>query len=630
MTCSHFKNFRVKLLIGLIWFTVTSLFSNAQTPDSAALFSRLGKGNDALRINTLEKIYSEYYRNDPAKGYPYMLQAIALAGKLGDRTTLAKAYYRMSFYFSVTSRYDSALYYARMGLEISEQLNSKFLIAKGYCRLGNHFRQVGRRTEAAEWLKKSIQLDSSNADQYASCSFGLGMIYGDAGCGEESVYYYLQALRVREKLKQLADAGYILCNLSGFYFESSDETQWVNALEKAVSLFRQAKNPRGEAYADNIMGSNYAAKQDYRQALFWFRKSLAINILDTISLRSSTVFNLVNIGDCWLKLGRFDSAGIYYNMAQVVYGNDRDPIPGACIWLSMGELNTKLRNYSKAIEYLNKGLDYSRMAHFRANLPQAYTLLSECYTAMGRHDKALEYLKKRNMVNDSMVTAKAKASVANMMFRYETEKKNKQITLLREEASQQKSINRTALLVIIILLLITAVATYLIWRYYKTRLRPKVQTLDFIQENINIKREGDNRRLKALENILPPELKPFPVVKPDKFTVNQELLAKLETSLVQEKIYLDENLTLADTAKLLETNTAYLSRLINEHYNINFSALLNKYRVEEAKKLMRSGRHASLSMEGIAKSSGFRSRSTFNQAFKSQTGKTPSEYTLGN
>jgi tetratricopeptide (TPR) repeat protein/AraC-like DNA-binding protein len=604
--------------------------TQARISDSATLFARIGEGNDYVKLNALEKIYVEYYRIDPARGYPYMLQAVELARKIGDRAVLANAYYKISFFHSVTSGYDSALYYARMGLEVSRQLNSKFLIAKGYCRLGNHYRQTGSKAEATEWLKKSIQLDSSNADQYASCCFGLGMIYGDAGCGEESVYYYLKSLKIREKLNQPVDAGYILCNLSGFYFESANEAEWVKALEKAVNLFHQAKNAKGEAYADNIMGMNYAAKKNYRTALFWFRQSLSLNMLDTISLRSATVFNLVNIGDCWLKTGRFDSAGIYYHKAMKLNINERDPIPAACIWLSMGELETKRLNYPHAIECLNKGLDYSKMAGFRANLPQAYTLLSECYNAMGRHDKALEFLKMRNLINDSMVTAKAKAAVANMMFRYETEKKNKQITQLKKEATKQKTIKQIAELVIIILLLVSAVATYMTWKYYKLRLRPKVKTLDIIQENINIKREGDNRRLKAIDNILPPELKPFHVIKPQQLSVNQELLVKLEASLVEEKIFLDQNLTLSDTAKLLDTNTAYLSRLINDHYNMNFSALLNKYRVEEAKKLLLDGRHSSLSMEGIAKSSGFRSRSTFNQAFKNHTGKTPSEFTLLN
>ena len=37
-----------------------------------------------------------------------------------------------------------------------------------------------------------------------------------------------------------------------------------------------------------------------------------------------------------------------------------------------------------------------------------------------------------------------------------------------------------------------------------------------------------------------------------------------------------------------------------------------------------------ISIEGIAKNAGFRSKSTFNQVFKQATGMTPTEFTLKN
>jgi len=100
--------------------------------------------------------------------------------------------------------------------------------------------------------------------------------------------------------------------------------------------------------------------------------------------------------------------------------------------------------------------------------------------------------------------------------------------------------------------------------------------------------------------------------------------------LIRDKIYLNEDLTLAETARQLDTNTAYLSRLINDHYQVNFSVFLNMYRIEEAKKMILDDQFNNFSIEGIAKSSGFRSKSTFNQVFKNSTGLTPTEFAIQN
>jgi AraC-like DNA-binding protein len=159
---------------------------------------------------------------------------------------------------------------------------------------------------------------------------------------------------------------------------------------------------------------------------------------------------------------------------------------------------------------------------------------------------------------------------------------------------------------------------------------PKVRTMDFIREQISVERDGDNRRLRALEKVLPPELKPFSAQREKETVTDTGLIGRLEAILKSDRIYLNDSLTLAETANLLGTNTTHLSRQINEHYGINFSAFLNGYRIAEARRMILDNRFDMLSIEGIAKSSGFRSKSTFNQAFRNSTGFTPTEFASRN
>lgn len=602
----------------------------AQKNDSVALFTQLRDSDEHQKIIALEKIYKEYYTAFPVQAYPYALKSLALSKKLNIRESEIKAYYFISYYYSIKGMTDSALYFCEVGLGFSKIINSKILLSNGYARLGDISRTKGEKAKAVEYLKKAIALDSNNDDRVAGCSLTLGILYGDAGCKEESVYYYLKALRIREAQHKLIDAGYLSCNLGSYYYESTTGVYGIQAYEKAISLFRRANFSKGESYAYNLMGMSYASNNDYYSALKCFRKSLAINYLDTTILRSQIAFNLTNIGDAWLKLKQPDSALHYYLKSLNFSKRDKDYIPMACTYLSLGELNTQLKNYPAAIEFLKSGLYYSRLANYRAQWEEAYQLLSECYEASGNQVQALRYLKMHNEIRDSIVTEKAHEAVANLMIKYETEKKDQQISSLNiDSRSKQKKI-RIAILIIFLILIITGAGSYYIWLYYRNKLLPKVKALSFIEEKITHEKEGDNRRMRSFEKLLPPELRPFTDNQLVQTELNKDLIVQLEIMMIKDKIYLNENLTLADTAHRLDSNTSYLSRLINEHYKMNFSAYLNQYRIEEAKRMILDDQFNNLSIEGIAKNAGFRSKSTFNQVFKNSTGLTPTDFAIRN
>jgi AraC-like DNA-binding protein len=108
----------------------------------------------------------------------------------------------------------------------------------------------------------------------------------------------------------------------------------------------------------------------------------------------------------------------------------------------------------------------------------------------------------------------------------------------------------------------------------------------------------------------------------------KHLLSKLDDLLQKEKIFINEKLSIEDIALKLDTNTKYISQIINETYNKNFYNFINFYRIEEAKRLLISAENDKYSILGIAHSVGFVSKSTFNVAFKSYTGMTPTEFKL--
>ncbi len=101
---------------------------------------------------------------------------------------------------------------------------------------------------------------------------------------------------------------------------------------------------------------------------------------------------------------------------------------------------------------------------------------------------------------------------------------------------------------------------------------------------------------------------------------------KLENLMSTEKPFLNPTLGLPDLAAKLRVTSHELSYLVNEGFGENFYQFVNRYRVEEAKRLLHSKEHQHLNMLGIAFESGFNSKTTFNTTFKKLTGLSPSEY----
>jgi AraC-like DNA-binding protein len=103
----------------------------------------------------------------------------------------------------------------------------------------------------------------------------------------------------------------------------------------------------------------------------------------------------------------------------------------------------------------------------------------------------------------------------------------------------------------------------------------------------------------------------------------------LTTLMEKEKMYLDNDLNLPTLAEKLGIGIHEASFLINETGGDNFYNYINKYRVEEAKRLLASSKMEQLNILGIAFASGFNSKTTFNTTFKRIVGISPSQYSKG-
>jgi AraC-like DNA-binding protein len=106
------------------------------------------------------------------------------------------------------------------------------------------------------------------------------------------------------------------------------------------------------------------------------------------------------------------------------------------------------------------------------------------------------------------------------------------------------------------------------------------------------------------------------------------ILHRLQTFMETSKPYLIPTLTLPALSKQMNVSPHHLSQIINEKLNNNFFEFINRFRVNEAKRLLKDPQKQHLTLAGIGYEAGFNSVSSFNSVFKKVTSFTPSEYRL--
>ena len=100
--------------------------------------------------------------------------------------------------------------------------------------------------------------------------------------------------------------------------------------------------------------------------------------------------------------------------------------------------------------------------------------------------------------------------------------------------------------------------------------------------------------------------------------------ARLTEWMTEAKPYLNPDFRLMDLREVLPMNRTYLSQFIHDEFDCSFFQFVNRYRIEEAKRLLRE--EPSLTTEQVALRSGFSSRVAFTRVFTNETGLSPREW----
>lgn len=308
--------------------------------------------------------------------------------------------------------------------------------AKKYC---TESIQLAEKLNYKKGLSKSVILMSS--------------IFMNLGNYDKCLEYNLKGLKIREEIGDEQGAAGAYGNIGSVY-------TMMNQIDKAleyhiISLekFRRlySENPNNDDMFDIAIcllsiGDIYKSQKKYDYSMSSF--SEALGLFQKLNHKPSIAASFSGIAAVFHEMNKVQQA-IEYNMKALdIFIEERDKVGMSNVYLNLSNIYFKSYEYEKAIEYATKCLNSAKEISYMDNLKNSYQVLAHTYEKSGDFHKAYQYHKIYSDIKDSLLNEESSKQITEMQTKYETEKKEQQITLLNKDKElQEAQLNRQKIVI---------------------------------------------------------------------------------------------------------------------------------------------------------------------------------------
>lgn len=528
----------------------------------------------------------------------YRMVSVRIAGELKKQNSSSGNDLRLYYYnkLSMThfrlNNFDSAMICARQALKLSSASKDSTLISDTWKMMSYSFNRLGQLDSAIYFTNKLMNYSkrAGNDHQYRNALVSLGTILMQNQRPAEALKNFREANRINKKMSDTASFVYDYFNI----------------------------------------GLVHLKLKQYDSCLYYMKEALGI-------LRNRTVPQMLlmtygTMADCYLATGKKAERMKYLLLAMDVAKQT-----GSSQFLAMGYCNLiegclNERDFSGAVKY---GFAADSLLKREPFPVQQMKLDSMMYVAFSRLSKPAEalarymsFMKMKNQV----ISENQSARLNRLMVEYNVKEKNLRIENQESDIrSKKKQLQLLGLLLVITVFFIVRLTSQNIkLRKFRESLYRKEKYLDKqIAEMMMYKFPS------LTVNTTPPgnaTVQPDPgktdESMPQDPLQQEDLYVRLLEVIENQKLYLDTEMNLKTLINLLGTNKTYLYQAISQNSSENFRGLINRCRINEAKRIIEESVARSSVFDGASlySATGFSSSVSFFRAFKQFTGLTPREY----
>ena len=486
---------------------------------------------------------------------------------------------------------DSALMFARSSLRLAAKSNDSTLVVDAWKVAAYSYNNGGKLDSALFFTRRMLLFGERNHDEklQRNAIISMATILSQNKRYEEALHYYRDASDLTLRLNDTANFSTCKYNLGLTFLNLKQTDSCLVYLQQAAELLKK--------------------RQQFDQLIYVYG----------------------TMADCYLNMKNEKERKKYLLLA-----NDIAEKIGAKQFLAMGYSNLASgalgdRNYGEAIGYGQKALSLLKEQPYPVLQMKLDSTMCLAYKGMGNFSEAYASLESFIKEKEKLVGERQQQQLNELVVNLQVREKD--LTIISQQfeiTRKQMNMRVLVLVIVIILLLVLGQFIYILnQRRFRKELFRKEKDLD--QQTLEIRNWMEWKRIKPeeeddeIENITVTE----DVVNDKMVYAAQALLfTELREVFDKQKLYLDPELNLKTVIRVLGTNQKYLYQAISGNSDNNFRSFLNRYRVDEAKKIIEQKIRGKkeLNLSELYSSAGFHSPVSFYRAFKLVTGLTPKDY----
>jgi len=220
---------------------------------------------------------------------------------------------------------------------------------------------------------------------------------------DKALEYCEQALSLAEKIDYKDGIANSFNDIAVIHRRKGNYRAAVEYHMKALKVVEAMNNKKGIASCLNGIGTVYLYQSDYDTAIVYYLRSL--KIFEHLGNQHGTLACLNNIGVISIRQGNYDKAIDYFNRSLKINNQLLERYEGeqntdgvrrckagiaACL-NNIGDINTKLGNYEKALDYLGQSLVIKEELEDKQGVAGTLDNIGMIQGELGHNEKAMEY-----------------------------------------------------------------------------------------------------------------------------------------------------------------------------------------------------------------------------------------------
>ena len=429
----------------------------AYNTDSLDLFTENAK--KAFPSGDYNAVFSNY------------MKIYAMAVEAKDSLYIARMYNNVGVVNHLSGNYENAVKHYHKKLIVLQQMGVKEErnIVKTLLNIGSEYSDLGINKVAIGYYDIVISLE----DKYpilALKAINEKAIYEEvSGRYKSAMKLYRKALKIAEFEKDTTELLRVYNNVGTLYFEQKNIKKSLEIYEEALKFCKSTSNDVYFELEANRLNCLYELKQ------YDLVEDLVAHFINTAKAQNNVYFHAVGLetkGNIYHSRHQFHKAIATYEEAYQLYEILHLTDFASLVHVQLANSYTKIGAYSKAINNIQKALIIQERYGRIRELKDSYIALSYAYELNKQPEKALQQLKKANTIRDSIYKADITTEVMVIEERYQSEKKDAEIAMLKKDQEfqylqieKQESRNQLFLLILVLLVLLG----YMLYLFLKSK-----------------------------------------------------------------------------------------------------------------------------------------------------------------